>query len=224
MTRRRKSADRVPEAAERVCEFAAAAMFVLDKATDEEKAGNVSEETQNEFHEVSLEYYKRIVQLLTAYAAPENWQSGGYPINPFPQEIASSLAHELHDLTANSPSPMLRTLLRPHAPRESWRGEKAKRIAVAYIKEVATNGRIKDRSPTQTVAECFGVSKRAVQKWKTKYPDATAESLYPGRLTPQARAEMVEQEMRDEACLYREVGRGADGVRNRNLKNRRVRT
>jgi hypothetical protein len=108
----------------------------------------------------------------------------------------------------NLPGP-IEIMVRPGAPAVGPQESLDIAMAVVYRKAV-TAGLIKNRTPSQTLAENFGVTTKTVRRW---VHDSIAEisDFFPEAQSEQARADMIADEMPKAGTRYRQAGRGSKG-------------
>ena len=120
--------------------------------------------------------------VLQGYRHKDNWNDRR-PIITIPPEMALDLAEDIDSvLRGHIPSWMLH-MQRRGAPKHYPAMMRDIETAVLYH-ALSERGIIEDRTPTKTVADKFGVSRRAVQQWieqihqsifRTRFPDCVGD-------------------------------------------------
>ena len=133
-------------------------------------------------YEVVRDLHVSIVLVLQGYRRKDNWNDGR-PIITIPPEMALDLAEDIASvLGGHIPSWMLH-MQRRGAPKRYPAMVRDIETAVLYH-TLSERGIIEDRTPTKTVADKFGVSRRAVQQWRdetspkisrTRFPDCVGD-------------------------------------------------
>jgi hypothetical protein len=133
-------------------------------------------------YEVVRDLFVSVLLVLNGYRSKDNWNDGR-PIIPIPPEMALDLAEDIDSvLRGHIPSWMLH-MQRRGAPKHYPAMMRDIETAVLYH-ALSESGIIEDRTPTKTVADKFGVSRRAVQQWieqihqsifRTRFPDCVGD-------------------------------------------------
>lgn len=149
-------------------------------------------------NELVREIVKSLSITLLQYDSEDNWVEGKPQID-LPFGIASDIARNMIQLyNGHIPNWML-NIQKRGTPKSDPKEIQSKKVAVHY-KQACDRGDIVDESPVKTLAEAYGVSRRAIQQWIKSYPDD--DDI--GRMAP--------NELRDrmvaEASLYQSWGRG----------------
>ncbi len=120
--------------------------------------------------------------VLHGYCRADNWNEGR-PIITIPRGMALGLAEDINRaLGGHIPIWMLH-MQRRGAPKRYPAMRRDIETAVLYH-ALSERGIIEDRTPTKTVADKFGVSRRAVQQWidethqeifRTRFPDCVGD-------------------------------------------------
>jgi hypothetical protein len=148
-------------------------------------------------------------QVAAAYSLESNWpersrEDWGVPREHFPPALAQHVARNLLILGHGDLPSWVGALRRRGAPKGHPAMEQDILTAVMYRK-AADKGWVRDKTPVKTIADAYGVSRQAVQKWV----DARAHA------SPQSLNFKTEEEIRAAfeaaAARYREWGR-APGI------------
>jgi hypothetical protein len=128
-------------------------------------------------YEVVRDLHVSALLVLQAYRRKDNWNDGR-PIIPIPPEMALDLAEDIASaLGGHIPKWMLH-MQRRGAPKSYPAMVRDIETAVLYHK-LSERGIIEDRTPTKTVADKFGVSRRAVQQWIYQAPPSIFRTRFP---------------------------------------------
>ena len=131
-------------------------------------------------YEVVLNLRVSALLVLYGYCRKDNWNDGR-PIIPIPPGMALDLAEDIDStLGGHIPSWMLH-MQRRGAPKRYPAMMRDIETAVLYH-ALSERGIIKDRTPTKTVADKFGVTRRAVQKWIDETPKRIFRTRFPDRV------------------------------------------
>jgi hypothetical protein len=154
--------------------------------------------------------------VLDAYIHPANW-IGGVAKDNLPRDLAGAISHQIHTiLTGKVPEP-IQDFVTAHRPCLAPQERTDIHAAVLYVKG-ARAGKVKDAAPIKTVMEEFGVLKRTVQQWNSKYRgldlDEALRYLAPGE-TP---SQYLTERMKEAGKRYRYAGRSSTAHRSRNSK------
>jgi hypothetical protein len=133
-------------------------------------------------YEVVRDLFVSVLLVLNGYRSKDNWNDGR-PIITIPPEMALDLAENIASaLGGHIPSWMLHMKKRG-APKRYPAMVRDIETAVLYH-TLSERGIIEDLTPTKTVADKFGVSRRAVQQWieqihqsifRTRFPDCVGD-------------------------------------------------
>jgi len=134
-------------------------------------------------YEVVLRLRLSALLVLNGYCRKDNWNDRR-PIIPIPPGMALDLAEDIDSvLGGHIPSWMLH-MQRRGAPKRYPAMVRDIETAVLYH-ALSERGIIEDRTPTKTVADKFGVSRRTVQQWRketsprifrTRFPDCVGDT------------------------------------------------
>ena len=146
--------------------------------------------------------------VMRAYCLPTNWIDGT-PIEPLPVEAAFIVAEQLSYICAGKLPEPIALMIRAGTPAVGPQESRDIAMAVVFRKAV-TAGLIKNRRPSKTLAENFGVTTKTVRRW---VHDSIAElsDFFPEAQSEQARADMIAAEMPKAGIRYRQAGRGSEG-------------
>ena len=146
--------------------------------------------------------------VMRTYCLPTNWIDGS-PIEPLPVEAAFIVAEQLSYICAGKLPAPIALMIRAGTPAVGPQESRDIAMAVVFRKAV-TAGLIKNRTPSKTLAEHFGVTTKTVRRW---VHDSIAElsDFFPEAQSEQARADMIADEMPKAGIRYRQAGRGSEG-------------
>ena len=119
-------------------------------------------------HDLLKQLWGAVHVVLRAYCRGMNFTRDGVPKEHFPVELADFLADQVdYILQGKIPAP-IKDMVRHGSPGTGPSARRNIGVAIAYI-HAAKTGLIKDKHPVKTIADIYGVTKRAVHYWKAKY-------------------------------------------------------
>ena len=133
-------------------------------------------------YEVVRDLHVSLLLVLNSYCRKDNWNDGR-PIIPIPPEMALDLAEDINSVLGGHIPKWMLHMQRRGAPKHYPAMMRDIETAVLYH-ALSESGIIEDRTPTKTVADKFGVSRRAVQQWieqihqsifRTRFPDCVGD-------------------------------------------------
>jgi hypothetical protein len=133
-------------------------------------------------YEVVRDLHVSILLVLNGYCRKDNWNDGR-PIIPIPPEMALDLAENINSVLGGHIPKWMLHMQRRGAPKRYPAMGRDIVTAVLYH-ALSERGIIEDRTPTKTVADKFGVSRRTVQQWRketsprifrTRFPDCVGD-------------------------------------------------
>jgi hypothetical protein len=161
---------------------------------------------------VVMGYAYWAMMALYTYRLPSNWTHDKQPIVPIPVELTDDIARNIQMvLSGHIPQWMLH-IQKAGAPPAHPRMVEGIGVAVVYKKLVA-GGQIKDRHPTKTITEAYGVTSKTVQNWMKEYSWATLADYFPNAQSDEARAILIAEQLSKSGDQYRQWGRGTKNPR-----------
>jgi hypothetical protein len=133
-------------------------------------------------YEVVLNLRISALLVLRGYCHKDNWNDGR-PIITIPRGMALDLAEDIDSVLGGHIPTWMLHMQRRGAPKRYPAMVRDIETAVLYH-ALSVRGIIEDRTPTKTVADKFGVSRRAVQQWideasprifRTRFPDCVGD-------------------------------------------------
>jgi hypothetical protein len=156
--------------------------------------------------------YIALERVLRAYCRPSNWPDGydGRPHEDVPPKIAAWLADQIQSLHKGSlPGPMAE-LIRPGAPKVRSAENRDIGFALAYLRG-AKDGLIKDRAPRKTIGSLYGVTTRAVSRWRSERPEVNLADFFPEAQSDEERAAQVIDAVKECGDRYQKAGHSYEG-------------
>jgi hypothetical protein len=151
-----------------------------------------------------------------AYHHPENWRDG-IPKEHLPRQLAYVIARHADSIAAGKLPQPIADCIAAQRPRVGPQELDDICRAVLYVAAVK-NGLIQNHAPISTVAKEFGVNRRTVMGWNSKYKDLNlAEAL---RYIPQGEtpSQHLTDQMKTAGKRYRDAGRSSIAIRSRSSK------
>ena len=133
-------------------------------------------------YEVVLALRVSALLVLNGYCHKDNWNDGK-PIITIPRGMALDLAEDIDSVLGGHIPRWMLHMQKRGAPKRYPARERDIETAVLYH-ALSKRGIIEDQNPTKTVADKFGVSRRAVQQWieeapprifRTRFPDCVGD-------------------------------------------------
>ena len=155
------------------------------------------------------------------YNLPSNWQPDGRPRIPIPRQLARGCREEYSAGSVGQHPTWMLHLTSKGAPAADPVMRRGIGVAVAYLK-LCSAGHLRDKHPTKTIADRFGVSRRCVQGWEKEYEYSEPSDWFPQAADEAERARLISAALPKAAGRYRQWGRGPKNPRPHGKAHRRL--